>query len=323
MRRLFVLVFCALAALPAVAQDTYPSRPVRMLVPYAPGGATDIIARIVSAKLTESLGQSFVVENKPGANGNLALEATARAPADGYTLLVGNVSTNAINESVYAKELTIKPTRDLTGITKLVEIPHIVVASATFAPNSIAELIAAAKKDPGKINFSSVGVGSYPHLDMERFMRAAGIQMTHVPYKGGAGPIIPAMISGEVQVGFLNLASMLPQIKAGKMKALAVVPAHRLPELPNVPTLAEQGFPGIGTNAWQGLFAPAATPKPIIDKLYQSVVAVLGNPAMKADLAKKMLDVTLSASPDDFQKLVVKETGDWAAFLRQANLKLQ
>jgi tripartite-type tricarboxylate transporter receptor subunit TctC len=323
MKRLFVLVFCALAALPAVAQDTYPSRPVRMLVPYAPGGATDIIARIVSAKLTESLGQSFVVENKPGANGNLALEATARAPADGYTLLVGNVSTNAINESVYAKELTIKPTRDLTGITKLVEIPHIVVASATFAPNSIAELIAAAKKDPGKINFSSVGVGSYPHLDMERFMRAAGIQMTHVPYKGGAGPIIPAMISGEVQVGFLNLASMLPQIKAGKMKALAVVPAHRLPELPNVPTLAEQGFPGIGTNAWQGLFAPAATPKPIIDKLYQSVVAVLGNPAMKADLAKKMLDVTLSASPDDFQKLVVKETGDWAAFLRQANLKLQ
>lgn len=323
MKRLFALAFCTLAALPAVAQDAYPSRPVRMLVPYAPGGATDIIARIVSAKLTESLGQSFVVENKPGANGNLALEATARAPADGYTLLVGNVSTNAINESVYAKELTIKPTRDLTGVTKLVEIPHILVASATFAPNSVAELIAAAKKDPGKINFSSVGVGSYPHLDMERFMRAAGIQMTHVPYKGGAGPIIPAMISGEVQVGFLNLASMLPHIKAGKMKALAVVPAHRLPELPNVPTLAEQGFPGIGTNAWQGLFAPAATPKPIIDKLYKSVVAVLGNPEMKADLAKKMLDVTLSASPDDFQKLVVKETGDWGAFLRQANLKLE
>ena len=323
MKRLFALAFCALAALPALAQDAYPNRLVKVLVPYAPGGATDIIARIVSAKLTESLGQSFVVENKPGANGNLALEATARAPADGYTLLVGNVSTNAINESVYAKELTIKPTRDLTGVTKLVEIPHIVVASATFAPNSIAELIAAAKKDPGKINFSSVGVGSYPHLDMERFMRAAGIQMTHVPYKGGAGPIIPAMISGEVQVGFLNLASMLPHIKGGKMKALAVVPAHRLPELPNVPTLAEQGFPGIGTNAWQGLFAPAATPKPIIDKLYRSVVAVLGSPAMKADLAKKMLDVTLSASPEDFQKLVVKETGDWAAFLREANLKLQ
>ena len=323
MRRLFALAFCALVALPAAAQDAYPNRPVKMLVPYAPGGATDIIARIVAAKLTESLGQSFIVENKPGANGNLALEATARAAPDGYTLLVGNVSTNAINESVYAKELTIKPTRDLVGVTKLVEIPHIVVANASFPPNNIAELIAAAKKEPGKINFSSVGVGSYPHLDMERFMRAAGIQMTHVPYKGGAGPIIPAMIAGEVQVGFLNLASMLPQIKAGRLKALAVVPAERLPELPNVATLAEQGYPGIGTNAWQGLFAPAATPKPVIEKLYQSVAAVLGKPDMKADLGKKMLTVTLSPSPEDFQKLVVKETQGWADFLRQAKLKLQ
>jgi tripartite-type tricarboxylate transporter receptor subunit TctC len=323
MRRLFALVFCAAAALPAAAQDAYPGRPVKMLVPYAPGGATDIIARIVAAKLTESLGQSFVVENKPGANGNLALEATARATPDGYTLLVGNVSTNTINETVYAKELTIKPTHDLIGVTKLVEIPHIVVANAAFPANNIAELIAQAKKDPGRINFASVGVGSYPHLDMERFMRAAGIQMTHVPYKGGAGPVIPAMISGEVQVGFFNLASLLPHIRSGKLKALAVVPAERLPELPNVPTLAEQGYPGIGTNAWQGLFAPAATPKPVLDKLYHSVAAILGKPDMKADLGKKMLTVTLSGSPEDFQKLVVKETQDWGEFLRQAKLKLQ
>jgi tripartite-type tricarboxylate transporter receptor subunit TctC len=323
MRRLLALAFCAAAALPAAAQDAYPNRPVKFLVPYAPGGATDIIARIVAAKLTDSLGQSFVVENKPGANGNLALEATARAAPDGYTLLVGNVSTNAINESVYAKELTIKPTRDLVGVTKLVEIPHIVVANAGFPPNNIAELIAAAKKEPGKINFASVGVGSYPHLDMERFMRAAGIQMTHVPYKGGAGPVIPAMIAGEVQVGFFNLASLLPHIKSGRLKALAVVPAQRLPELPNVPTLAEQGFPGIGTNAWQGLFAPAATPKPIVDKLYRAVAAALGTPQMKADLGKKMLTVNLSGSPDDFQKLVVRETREWGDFLRQANLKLE
>lgn len=328
MKRLFALVSCALiactfAASAALAQDAYPSRTVKILVPYAPGGATDIIARIVAAKLTDSLGQSFVVENKPGANGNLALEAAARAAPDGYTLLVGNVSTNAINESVYAKELTIKPTRDLVGVTKLVEIPHIVVANAAFPPNTIAELIAAAKKEPGKINFASVGVGSYPHLDMERFMRAAGIQMTHVPYKGGAGPVIPAMISGEVQVGFFNLASFLPHLKAGKVKALAVVPAQRIPELPNVPTLTEQGYPGIGTNAWQGMFAPASTPKPVVQKLYQSVAAVLGKPEMKADLAKKMLTVTLSASPEDFQKLVVKETHDWGRFLQQAKLKLQ
>jgi tripartite-type tricarboxylate transporter receptor subunit TctC len=321
------VLFCALAALPASqgawAQDSYPGRPVKILVPYAPGGATDIIARIVAAKLTESLGQSFLVENKPGANGNLALEAAAKATPDGYTLLVGNVSTNAINENVYADQLTIKPSRDLMGVTKLVEIPHIVVANAGFAPNNIAELIAAAKKDPGKINFASVGVGSYPHLDMERFMRAAGIQMTHVPYKGGAGQAIPAMVAGEVQVAFFNMASLLPHIKSGRLKALAVVPTERLPQLPDVPTLTEQGFPGIGTNAWQGMFAPAATPKPIVQKLYQSVAAVLGNPQMKADLGKKMLSVTLSGSPEDFQNLVVKETHEWGDFLRQAKLKLQ
>lgn len=323
MRHLLALVFCAIAAVPAAAQEAYPSRPVKLLVPYGPGGATDIIARIVAAKLTESLGQSFIVENKPGANGNLALEAVAKAAADGYTLLVGNVSTNTINENVYAKQLTITPTRDLIGVTKLVEIPHIVVANAAFPPNSIAELIAAARKDPGRINFASVGVGSYPHLDMERFMHAAGIQMTHVPYKGGAGQAIPAMIGGEVQVAFFNLASLLPHIKSGRLKALAVVPAQRLEALPNVPTLAEQGYPGIGTNAWQGLFAPAATPKAVLEKLYRSVAAALGTPEEKADLAKKMLIVTLSASPEDFQKLVVKETGDWGAFLREAKLKLQ
>lgn len=323
MRRFFALVFCAAVALPAAAQDAYPSRPVKVLVPYAPGGATDIIARIVAAKLTEALGQAFLVENKPGANGNLALEATAKAAPDGYTLLVGNVSTNAINENVYAEQLTIKPSRDLAGITKLVEIPHIVVANAAFPANNIAELIALAKKEPGKINFASVGVGSYPHLDMERFMRAAGIQMTHVPYKGGAGQAIPAMVAGEVQVAFFNMASLLPHIRSGRLKALAAVPTERLPELPNVPTLAEQGYPGIGTNAWQGMFAPAATPKPIVEKLYQSVAAVLGKPEMKADLGKKMLTVTLSGSPEDFQKLVVKETRDWGEFLHQANLKLQ
>ncbi|HEY7237885.1 MAG TPA: tripartite tricarboxylate transporter substrate binding protein [Burkholderiales bacterium] len=311
------------AALPAAAQEAYPSRPVRVLVPYAPGGATDIIARIVSAKLTESLGQSFVVENRTGANGNLALEAAAKAPPDGYTLFVGNVSTNAINENIYRDQLTIQPSRDLVGITKLVEIPHIVVASASFPPNTIAELIAAAKKEPGKINFASVGVGSYPHLDMERFMKAAGIELTHVPYKGGAGQAIPAMIAGEVQLAFFNMASLLPHIKSGRLKALAAVPNHRLPELPNVPTLAEQGFPGIGTNAWQGMFAPAATPKPVVDKLYASVAAALNAREEKEGLAAKMLTVTVSSSPQAFNDLVRKETQEWGQFLRGSKIKVE
>jgi tripartite-type tricarboxylate transporter receptor subunit TctC len=318
--RFITLLFCMLAAASAAAQD-YPAKPVKMLVPYAPGGATDIIARIVAQRLTESLGQSFLVENRPGANGNIALEATAKAAPDGYTLLVGNVSTNAINESVYAESLTIRPSRDLVGITKLVEIPHVVVANASFPPNNIAELIAAAKRSPGKINFASVGVGSYPHLDMEKLERAAGIELTHVPYKGGAGQAIPALIAGEVQVGFFNMASLLPHIRSGRLKALAAVPAERIPELPNVPTLAEQGYPGIGTNAWQGLFAPAATPKPIVDKLYNAVAAVLVKE--KAGLAQKMLTVEVSKSPEDFNELVRRETQSWGQFLREAHLKLE
>ena len=319
----FVATLLLAVALPVAAQEAYPSRPVRMLVPYAPGGATDIIARIVGAKLTESLGQSFVVENRPGANGNLALEATAKAAPDGYTLLVGNVSTNAINESIYAGQLSIRPSQDLAGITKLVEIPHIVVAAASFPPNSIAELVALAKKQPGKINFASVGLGSYPHLDMERLMKAASFQATHVPYKGGAGQAIPAMIAGEVQVAFFNMASLLPHIKSGRLKALAAVPAQRLPELPNVPTLAEQGFAGIGTNAWQGLFAPAATPKPVVDKLYAAVAAALNKPEEKDGLAKKMMAVSVSPSPQAFSELVRKETQEWGQFLRGANIKVE
>jgi len=316
-------LFCVLIAAPALAQESYPSKPVKILVPYGPGGATDIIARIVAAKLGESLGQSFVVENRPGANGNIALEAAAKAAPDGYTLLVGNVSTNTINESVYAGQLTIRPSRDLAAITKLVEIPHIVVVNAAVPVKNIAELIALAKKEPGKLNFASVGLGSYPHLDMERFMKASGTEMTHVPYKGGAGQAIPAMVAGEVQVAFFNMASLLPHIRSGRLKALAAVPAQRLPELPDVPTLAEQGFPGIGTNAWQGLFAPAATPKPIVDKLYASVAAVLNRSEQKEGLARQMMAVEVSKSPQEFTDQVRRETQVWGEFLRDAKIRVE
>ena len=315
----------AIPSLPAAAQsaDAYPSRPVKILVPYAPGGATDIIARIVAAKLTESFGQSVLVENRPGASGNIALEAVAKAPADGYTLLVGNVSTNTINENTFAQQLQIKPSRDLVGVAKLVEIPHIIATSANFPANSVADLVALAKKEPGKINYASAGLGSYPHLDMEKLQKAAGIKLTHIPYKGGAGQMIPAIIAGEAPVAFLNLSSALPQIRGGKMKAIATTAPARLAELPNVATMAEQGYPGIGTNAWQGMFAPAATPRPVVDKIYQSVAAVLSNAEMKDRLSKQMLDVTLSASPAQFQQLVEKETHAWGDFLREANIKIE
>ena len=320
--RFIAALFCIAMAAAAAAQDNYPSKPVRILVPYGPGGATDIIARIAAQRLTESLGQTFLVENRPGANGNIALEATAKAPADGYTLLVGNVSTNAINENIYADQLTIRPSRDLVGVTKLVEIPHVLVVNASVAANNVAEFIALAKKAPGKLNFASVGMGSYPHLDMERFMRAAGIELTHVPYKGGAGQAIPAMIAGEVQVAFFNMASLLPHIRSGRLRAIAAVPTERLAELPNVPTLAEQGYPGIGTNAWQGMFAPAATPKPVVDKLYSAVAAILTRSEQKEGLAKQMMSVAVSKSPQDFNEQVRKETEAWGAFVREAKIKI-
>lgn len=306
----------------AQSADSYPNRPVKVIVPYAPGGATDIIARIATARLNESLGQSFIVENRPGASGNIALEAAAKAAPDGYTLFVGNVSTNAINENTFAHVLQIKPSRDFAGVTKLVEIPHIIAASASFSAGTVIEAIAMAKKNPGKFNYASAGLGSYPHLDMVKFAKVAGIEVTHVPYKGGAGQMIPSLISGETQLAFINLSSTLEHVRSGRMKALATAAASRLPELPSVPTMAEQGFPGVGTNAWQGMFVPAATPKPIVDKLFAAVVAVLSRPEMKENLARQMMSVALSNSPQEFTEQVREETRKWSELVRDNKIKI-
>ena len=318
------LLVATLVSLSAAAQsaDQYPTHPVKLIVPYAPGGATDIIGRHLSVRLQDALGQPFVVDNRAGASGNIALEAAAKASADGYTLLVGNVSTNAINESTFADVLPVKPSRDLIGITKLVEIPHVVVAATTFAPSSIREMIDWAKRNPGKLNYASAGLGTYPHLDMLKLLKAARIEATHIPYKGGAGQMLPALMSGEVQVSFINLSSTIEQIRAGRLKALATIMPARLPELPNVPTMAEQGFPDIGTNAWQGLFAPAATPKPIVDKLHATVVAILAQPEMKDMLAKQLMTVAVSASPQEFTGQVRAETQSWGEFVRENKIKI-
>jgi tripartite-type tricarboxylate transporter receptor subunit TctC len=322
----FALALAALAALPvgafAQAGDAYPSRPIKILVPYQPGGATDIIARHVANRLPEVLGQSVVVENRAGASGNIALEAAAKAPADGYTVLCGNVFTNAINETTFANSLQSKPSRDLAGVTKLVEIPHVIIANPTLAASSVAELVALAKQTPGKLNYASAGLGTYPHLDMVKLIGTTGIEMVHVPYKGGAGQMIPALIANESQVAFLNLSSALPQIKAGRLKAIATTAPARLEEIPNVATMTEQGFPGIGTNAWQGFFVPAATPKPVVDKLYGAVAALLSRPDMKEMLAKQMMTVSLSGSPEEFTALVRTETAAWAEVVRVNKVKI-
>jgi tripartite-type tricarboxylate transporter receptor subunit TctC len=308
----------------ALAQPAdYPSRPVRIIVPYSPGGVTDIIARHLAPKLQDALAQPFVIENKPGASGNIALELVAKAPPDGYTLFIGNVTTNAINENTFAHTLQIRPSRDLVGVSRLVETPHIVAASTAIPVSNIGELIAWAKANPGKLNYASAGIGSYPHLDFLKFAKATGIEATHVPYKGGAGQMVPALLSNEVQASFINLASTGEHVKAGRIKALATTMPARVPELPNVPTLAEQGYPGIGTNAWQGLFAPAATPKPVLDKLHAAVVQILNNPDMKALLARQLMTVNTSASPQEWTEQVRSETQAWGDFIRESQVKVE
>ena len=325
MRHVALAGAMALLPLSAAAQSTdhYPQRAVKLLIPYAPGGATDIIARDMAPKLQEMLGQPFVVENRPGASGNIAVDAVAKALPDGYTLLVGNVSTNAINENTFAEVMQSRPSRDLVAISRLVEIPHVLVATPSFPPNSVAELIEWAKRNPGKLNYASAGIGTYPQLDMLRFLKAAGIEAQHVPYKGGAAQELTALMSGEVQVAFINLASTFEQIKAGRLKALATTMSARLTDLPSVPTMAEQGFPGIGTNAWQGLFAPVATPQPIVDKLFAAVVAILSRPEMKEMLSRQIMIVALSASQREFTESVRAETRAWAEVVRDNKVKIE
>ena len=303
--------------------DTYPSKPVRVLVPYAPGGATDIIARHITLKLSEATGQQFIVDNRAGASGNIALELAARAVADGYTLLVGNVSTNAINETTFTQSLQTIPSRDLVGITNLIEIPHIVAATPSLPANDIKQFIELAKRPDSRINYGSAGIGTYPHLDMVVFAKAAGVNVTHVPFKGGAGQMVPGLISGEVQVMFVNLASSLPQVRAGRMKALATTAPQRLPELPNVGTMGEQGYPGIGTNAWNGMFAPAAVPKPVILRIYVQVIEILQRPDFKEMLAKQLMTVSISASPAVYTEFVKAETRKWANVVKENNIKIE
>jgi tripartite-type tricarboxylate transporter receptor subunit TctC len=300
--------------------QTYPAKPLRIVVPFAPGGSTDIFARLVAEKLSAAFAQPVVVENRAGASGNIGAEAVARSAPDGYTVLMATTGVMAINNALF-KSMSYDAAKDLEPVVFIASITNVLAVPLDLPAKNLAELIALAKKEPGKINFASVGLGSYPHLDMERFMKASGTEMTHVPYKGGAGQAIPAIIAGEVQLAFFNMASLLPHIRSGRLKALAAVPAQRLPELPNVPTLAEQGFPGIGTNAWQGLFAPAATPGPVVDKIYTAVAAVLARE--KTGLAEKMMTVDVSPSPAAFTAQVRRETQAWGEFLRDAKIKIE
>ena len=312
----------AAAAVFAQAAETFPARPVRLIVPYAPGGATDITARLLQTGISELWGQPVIVDNRAGASGNIALEMAAKSPPDGHTLQVGNVSTNAINETTFTS-LNVKPSRDLVGVTNLIQLPHLWVVSPAVPANSLKEFVDYAKKSPTRLNYGSAGVGSYPHLDAAKFLKHVGVEMTHVPYKGGAAGMIPAVMTNEVQLIFINLASSLANIRAGRMKALATTWPTRRSELPNVPTVAEAGFPGYGTNAWNGLFAPAGIPKPLLKRIHDDVLKVMDMPATKDALAKVYMTAVVNRSPEEFQKFVLEEIKAWSKVAADNNIKIE
>ena len=317
-----LLIAAAFAVGASHAAEKFPQRPVRFIVPYAPGGATDITARLLQQGISELWGQPVIVDNRAGASGNIALELAAKSAPDGYTLQVGNVSTNAINETTFSS-LNVKPSRDLTGVTNLIQLPHLWVVSTAVPVSSLKELADYAKKSGSKMNYGSAGVGSYPHLDAVKLLRHMGVEMTHIPYKGGAGQMIPAIMGNEIQFMFINLASSLPNIRAGRIKPLATTWPTRRPELPNIPTVAEAGYPGFGTNAWNGLFAPAGIPKPLLNRIHADVVKVMESPATKEALAKVFMTGIVNRSPEEFQRFVMEEIKTWGRIVVENNIKVE
>lgn len=298
----------------AAAQDKYPNRPVKVIVPYAPGGATDIVARIVGDEFQKVTGQGFVVLNKPGAFGMLAIDEMIKAPADGYTLMIGNVSTNTITPIIYANKMSSDYARSVVAVTNLVDIPaFLLVGTANdFPVKSVPELVAYAKKNPGKVRYGTVGIGSYPHYDMAYFAKRAGdLDMVGLPNKNGASGVIQDLLRGDAQTAFLNVASSAGQVRAGKFRALAVVNHARLKEYPDIPTMQEVGYADVGTVAWNGLFAPAATPKPVLEALFQAINKVLNSPETIEKLHKQNFNVVPNKSLADAQEWLAGEMKHW------------
>ena len=307
-------------AAPTCAQTpAYPTKPIRLVVPFPPGGATDIIARAVAQKLSETWGQSIVVDNRPGAGGNIGTELVAKAAPDGYTLEMGTVGTHAINASLYAK-IPFDNVKDFAPIILVAGVPNVLEVTPSLPVNSVQELIAYAKANPGKLNFASSGNGTSIHLSGELFKTMTGVQMTHVPYKGSA-PALADLIGGQVQLMFDNLPPSLAQIKAGKLRALAVTSSTRTAALPDIPTVAEAGVPGFEASSWFGLLAPAATPAPIVAKINAEIAKWLATPEAKEKLLAQGANAA-GGTPDDFARHIGAETTKWAKVVKESGAKV-
>jgi tripartite-type tricarboxylate transporter receptor subunit TctC len=318
LQRAVPLVVLAVIAATAGAQ-VYPTKPIRLVVPFPPGGTTDILAREVGQRLSLSLGQSVVVDNRPGAAGNIGSELVAKSAPDGYTLLMATVGTHAINPSLYAK-LPYDHVKDFAPVILVASVPNVLEVTPSLPVYSVADLIKLAKEKPGQINFASSGSGTSIHLSGELFKTMAGVDMTHVPYKGSA-PALADLIGGQVQVMFDNLPSSLPQIKAGKLRAIAVTSAERAPALPNVPTIAESGLPGFEATSWFGLVAPAGTPPAIVVRINTDVNQWLQSSEAKEKLLAQGA-VAAGGTPEQFAAYIHAETEKWARVVKASGARV-
>jgi len=301
---------------PAVAQN-YPTKPVTLVVGFAAGGSTDIIARILAQRLSESMGQQFVVENRAGGGGRVAYQAISRAAPDGYTLVLATIGIS-IQQGLYS-DLPYDAVKNFSHIAPVAETPNILVVNPSFPSKSVGELIAAAKKDPDKINFASSGVGTSLHLTGELFNMMAGVKMTHIAYRG-SGPALTDLLGGQVPVMFDNLTTSLPYVQSGKLRALAVTSKTRAPALPDLPTLAEAGVSGFDSTAWYGLMGPASLPLPIVNRLNNELAKILANPEVKKRLAE-LGTYPLHTSPAEFTQFVTKDVEKWKAVVKASGAK--
>ncbi len=320
MKRLSLILLAAaslgLCAGEAPAQDKFPSRPVKVIVPYAPGGATDITARILADGFQKVTGQPMVIINKPGAYGLLAIEDIVKAEPDGYTVMVGNVSTNTITPVIFKEKMSHDYVKSVAAVTNLIDVPEFLVVTTAndFPVKTVAELIAYAKQNPGKLRYGSVGVGSYPHYDMAYFAKKAGdLDMIHLPNKAGASGMVTDLLRGDIQTSFMNVATAAGQVQAGKIRALTIVSRGRLPDYPDVPTMAEAGYPDVGTIAWNGLFTSAATPVPVQQALFEAVNKALQEPDTVEKLKKQNFNIVPSKSLADAKTWLAGEMKHWVA----------
>lgn len=317
-----IATVCALAFVAAqagAADATYPDRPVRLVVGFTPGGAADYVGRVIGDALSRALGQAIIIENKPGAGSSIATEYVSKAAPDGYTILIASPSSISVNPALDPKRAPSVQT--LVPLTKLTASPLVIAADPASGINSIADLIAAARKNPGKFNFSSAGNGSAPHLGGVLFNQLAGTTITHIPYKGGA-PSVQSVIAGDTQVTFATPPSVLPFIKAGRLRGLAVSSAERSPLVPDIPGMKEAGLPDYKLDFWYGFFVPAGTSPQIVQKLFDATMTAVKKPEVKAALAREGTDVSLSGSPAEFAAFLKEDNKFWARLAKDSGAKV-